>query len=221
MNEDAETFLALSGIQHYAYCKRQWSLIHVDDVWEENLLTTTGKLLHERAHDGAVRERRGDVLTVRGLWVVSRRLGISGVCDVVEFHVDPRGHPLANEDGLWAAVPVEYKRGKSKLMDADRLQLCAQALCLEEMLCADIPMGYLYYGATRSREEVAFTDSLRESVARLCDEMHRAYERSWSFPPKRSRRGCQSCSVREICLPKVSQRATVRRYLLDHAGEAP
>ena len=97
--------------------------------------------MHKRAHDEELRERRGDTLVVRGLSVHSRALGLSGKCDVVEFHKDTHGHPLAGEDGLWRAVPVEYKRGSSKANDADRLQLCAQALCLEEMLGADVPLG--------------------------------------------------------------------------------
>ena len=106
--------------------------------------------MHRRAHDEELRERRGDTIVVRGLAVHSRTLGLSGKCDVIEFRKDSGGHPLAGEDGLWRAVPVEYKRGRSKVSDADRLQLCAQALCLEEMLGADVPEGCLFYGEARA-----------------------------------------------------------------------
>ena len=130
---DEDEFLALSGIQHFAFCRRQWALIHIEQAWADNVLTAQGELMHKRAHDEELRERRGDTLVVRGLSVHSRALGLSGKCDVVEFRKNSHGHTLTGEDGLWRAVPVEYKRGSSKANDADRLQLCAQALCLEEM----------------------------------------------------------------------------------------
>ena len=141
-----EEFLALSGIQHFAFCRRQWALIHLEQAWVDNVLTAEGDLMHCRAHDEGLREHRGNVIVVRGLAVHSRALGLSGKCDVVEFHRDGEGHPLAGEDGLWRGVPVEYKRGRSKTGDADRLQLAAQALCLEEMLGCDVPAGFLFYG---------------------------------------------------------------------------
>ena len=191
---DEDRYLALSGIQHFAFCRRQWALIHIEQIWAENLLTVQGSLMHERAHDEAVRERRGSVLTVRGLSVHSRRLGIWGKCDVVEFHVDPKGHPLTGEDGLWRTVPVEYKRGSSKSIDADRLQLCAQAICLEDMFAEDIETGYLFYGKTRSRERVDMTNSLRSEVAKSFSEMHRLYERRY-VPRVRPFAACKSCSL--------------------------
>ncbi len=153
---DEDEFLALSGIQHFAFCRRQWALIHLEQAWADNVLTAEGDLMHRRAHDEELRERRGDILVVRGLAVHSRALGLAGKCDVVEFHKDESGHPLAGEDGLWRPVPVEYKRGRSKASDADRLQLAAQALCLEEMLGCDVLEGFLFYGETRSRERVEF-----------------------------------------------------------------
>lgn len=200
---DEDRYLALSGIQHFAFCRRQWALIHIEQIWAENLLTVQGSLMHERAHDEAVRERRGSVLTVRGLSVHSRRLGIWGKCDVVEFHVDSKGHPLTGEDGLWRTVPVEYKRGLPKSIDADRLQLCAQAICLEDMFAEDIETGYLFYGETRSRERVDMTDSLRSEVVQLFSEMHRLYERRY-VPRVRPFWACKSCSLAEHCMPKTS-----------------
>ena len=139
-----EDFLQLSGIQHFAFCRRQWALIHLEQQWQENLRTVEGGLLHSRAHDASLRERRGDTLILRGLAVFSPSLGLSGQCDVVEFHAVPDGVPIQGEDGLWQPYPVEYKRGKPKEHQADELQLCAQAMCLEEMLCCSIPEGSLY-----------------------------------------------------------------------------
>lgn len=203
--------LALSGIQHFAFCRRQWALIHIEQMWSDNVLTTQGSIAHERAHDEGLRERRGDVLTVRGLYVRSSELGIAGKCDVVEFHADVTGHPLYGEDGLWRAVPVEYKHGRSKEGDEDRLQLCAQAMCLEETFACDIKVGFLYYAATRSRERVLLTDKLRSSVRDAVAEMHRLYERRY-VPKVRASTSCRACSLAELCLPK-SCGASVAGYI--------
>ena len=146
-----EDYLQLSGLQHFAFCRRQWALIHVEQQWQENLRTVEGDLFHRRAHDEQLRERRGDTLILRGLSVASPTLGISGKCDVVEFHADPSGISLCGEEGLWVPFPVEYKRGAPKAHQADELQLCAQAMCLEEMLCCTIQAGALFYGETRRR----------------------------------------------------------------------
>ena len=125
-----EDFLQLSGLQHFAFCWRQWALIHIEQQWRENLRTVEGDLFHRRAHDEQARERRGDTLILRGLSVASPTLGLSGQCDVVEFHADPGGVPLRGEEGLWIPFPIEYKRGAPKTHRADELQLCAQAMCL-------------------------------------------------------------------------------------------
>lgn len=207
-----DDFLALSGIQHFAFCRRQWALIHLEQVWVENVLTTEGDLMHRRAHDDLLRERRGDTLVVRGLAVRSRALGLAGVCDVVEFHVDDRGVPLADEEGLWSPTPVEYKRGRSKVSDADRLQLCAQALCLEEMLGCDIPLGYLYYNETKSRERVNLDDELRAMVIDFAKEMHVVYARRHT-PKVKPFSACRSCSLLEVCVPRAVNRGTVADYV--------
>ena len=141
-----ENFLQLSGLQHFAFCRRQWALIHVEGQWAENLRTVEGSIMHTRAHDEKQRERRGDTLVLRDLPVFSPTLGVSGKCDVVEFRADPGGVPLQGEAGLWLPYPVEYKRGSPKSHDADRLQLCCQAMCLEEMLCCSVLEGSLFYG---------------------------------------------------------------------------
>lgn len=208
-----DEFLALSGVQHFAFCRRQWALIHIEQAWADNALTMQGIVMHDRAHDDEVRERRGDRIIVRGLRVHSAELGLSGICDVVEFHRCATGHPLSGEEGLWRAVPIEYKRGKSKPGNEDRLQLCAQAVCLEEMLGTDIPTGYLYYGETKSREEVALAESLRDQLNSAVEEMHRLYERGHT-PRVGSFGGCGSCSLREQCVPKLPKRDSVSDYIV-------
>ena len=156
-----EDWLQLSGLQHFIFCRRQWALIHIENQWAENFRTVDGSLMHENAHDSGFRESRGDVLIVRGLAVHSAQLGVSGQCDVVEFHRDPDGITLRGRAGLWRPYPVEYKRGRPKNGQADELQLCGQAMCVEEMLCCTIPEGALYYGETRHRVTIQFTPHLR------------------------------------------------------------
>ncbi|MEG1579272.1 MAG: CRISPR-associated protein Cas4, partial [Oscillospiraceae bacterium] len=146
-----EDFLQLSGLQHFVFCRRQWALIHIEQQWAENFSTVDGNLFHERAHDGSISEKRGDLLTTHELPIFSRVLGVSGKCDVVEFHRCEAGISLQKQAGFWQVYPVEYKRGKPKEHDGDELQLCCQALCLEEMLATEIPAGALFYGETRRR----------------------------------------------------------------------
>ena len=139
-----DEYLLISGIQHFAFCRRQWALIHIESQWTDNLYTVSGDLMHTRAHDQSLTEKRGDVIIARDMSVFSRTLKIRGKCDVVEFLRDGDGVSLFGRDGLWVPCPVEYKRGKPKSHDADRLQLCAQAICLEEMLlCPEIQTAFL------------------------------------------------------------------------------
>lgn len=211
-----DDFLALSGVQHFAFCRRQWALIHIEQLWADNGLTALGNVVHERAHNEELRERRGDTLIVRGLYVRSSTLGVSGKCDVVEFRKDATGHPLNGEDGLWRPVPVEYKHGRSKAGDEDRLQLCCQAMCLEEMFATDIASGCLYYASTRSREWVELTDELRSAVKAALDEMHRLYSRKY-VPKVKATKSCKACSLAELCLPKIAARS-VADYLDEAMG---
>lgn len=139
-----EDYLCLSGIQHYAFCVRQWALIHIENLWEENYLTASGRVLHNKAHSENKFEKRGNIIIVRGLKISSASLGISGECDVVEFHYNKNGVKLKNYEELYLPYPVEYKRGKPKIDNCDRLQLCAQAMCLEEMLSCSIEEGALF-----------------------------------------------------------------------------
>ena len=212
MTFSSEDLLPLSGLQHFAFCRRQWALIHLEQQWAENLRTVEGDLLHRRAHDEAARERRGSTLILRGLPIVSHTLGLSGQCDVVEFHADPSGVTLRGEEGLWRPYPVEYKRGKPKEHQADELQLCAQAMCLEEMLCCEISQGALFYGEPRRRTAVEFTPELRQAVRDFSQEMHQ-YARRGHTPKAKPTKSCNACSLRALCLPQLTRRGSVSAYL--------
>lgn len=207
-----EEFLQLSGLQHYSFCRRQWALIHIENQWAENYRTVDGNLMHERAHDREFRERRADRIVTRSVSIFSPELGISGQCDVLEYHRSKDGIPLAGQEGLWQPYPVEYKRGEPKESNADALQLCAQAMCLENMLCCEIQEGALYYGQTRRRERVAFTPELRCQVRQLLEEMHALYRRGHT-PKAKPSKSCNACSLRELCLPKLSKKKAVPDYL--------
>lgn len=211
-------FLALSGIQHFSFCPRQWALIHVEQQWQENLRTVEGQLMHARAHDAKQRERRGSTLILRDLSVFSQELGLSGKCDIVEFHLSPDGISLSGEQGAWLPYPVEYKRGEPKDGNADKLQLCAQAICLEEMLCCQIREGALFYGETRRRLPVTFDAELRHQVSSLSAEMHRLFDRGYT-PKAKPSKSCNACSLKELCLPKLIKRKTPSAYIKEHIGE--
>ena len=135
-----DDYRMISEIQHFAFCRRQWALIHLEQQWAENLLTTEGMLMHKRVHDENLSELRKDKLVIRGMRVVSHVLGCSGICDAVEFIRSEDGISLRGREGRWLVRPVEYKRGKPKKGQEDELQLCAQAMCLEEMLCCKIQL---------------------------------------------------------------------------------
>ena len=210
--------LQLSGLQHYAYCPRQWALIHLEQQWQENERTTDGHIFHTRAHDGPEHELRGDLLILRGLRVFSEKLGISGTCDVVEFHRQDDGVSLPGYEGNWQPYPVEYKRGSPREDTGDALQLCGQAMCLEEMLCCPIPEGALYYGEIRRRVTVSFSEELRGEVRRMLEEMHELFQRGYT-PKVKPAKHCNACSLRELCLPKLMKPRSVAAYLKDAMEE--
>ena len=204
MNYAEEDLIPLSAVQHVMFCERQCALIHVEQVWDENLFTAQGRIMHERVHDRD-RESRGDVRTERGLPLRSLRLGLIGKADVVEFH--------RTESGTWQPFPVEYKRGKTNIDVCDRVQLCAQAMCLEEMLSCEIEYGAIFYGRPRRRERVKLTAGLRERTESLTDELHRLYE-AGATPRAKYQKKCGSCSLYETCMPKVTGIAkNINHYL--------
>ena len=143
-----DEYLLISGIQHFAFCRRQWALIHIEHQWEENYRTADGTVMHRNVHDADFHEKRGNIVISRAMYVSSPRLGISGECDAVEFKKDDSGIELFGLEGKYSVTPVEYKRGVPNVYDSDAMQLTAQAICLEEMLCTEIQAGYLYYGET-------------------------------------------------------------------------
>ncbi len=212
-----EEYLMISGIQHYAFCKRQWALIHIEQQWEENLRTIDGKILHKNAHDSGFREKRGDVLITRGMQVASSVLGISGECDVVEFHKSENGISIGGLEGTYVVYPVEYKRGKPKENDIDRMQLAAQAMCLEEMLCCNIEKAFLYYGEIRHREIVILDQAIREKTVGLITEMHNVFQKRYTPKAKRTK-SCNACSLKNICLPEISQKSA-SQYIAEMLAE--
>ena len=206
-----EDFLLLSGLQHFCFCRRQWALIHIEQLWQENLETVEGNIVHEHCHNEAFFEKRGDILVTRGMRIFSRTLGVVGQCDVVEFYKNNSGALLSGHVGRWMPYPIEYKRGKIKSIDADRLQLCGQAICLEQMLGVCISKGAIYYHETNRREEVVFTDELREQVSKLLCEMHNYYLRGYT-PVTKPKSGCKACSLRDLCLPVICMKKDVDSY---------
>ncbi len=187
-----DELLDLSGLQHLSFCPRQWALIHLDSIWAENRFTIRGALFHERAHTDGYSVEHG-IVSDRGVYVRSLELGICGIADIVE-------HPIDEPAKL---VPVEYKVGKPKVEDWDRIQVCAQAMCLEEMFGVEIEEGALFYGKTRRRERVPLSGDLRENVATLCGKMHAIFE-SGVLPKAELSGKCKRCSLVDICMPESS-----------------
>lgn len=211
MVNDAD-FLMLSGLKHFRFCRRRWALVHLEQQWQENALTLEGHYMHERVHDDNFTELRGSVLLSRGMPVRSETLKITGECDMVELHKSEAGVPIQGRDGLWQVYPVEYKHGEPDERGADELQLCAQAMCLEEMFVTEIPEGAIYYGKTRHRMIVALTEDLRKQTKDALAEMHRLFVQRYT-PKAKWTRACKNCSLVEICLPKLEKRMTASEYV--------
>ena len=214
----SDDYLQMSGIQHFCFCRRQWALAYMEMQWSENLRTAEGRLAHQRCHDEESVEKRGDLLVVRGMRVQSKRLGLSGACDVVEFKRSSDGVDLQGYEGTWIPFPVEYKHGHEKENDADRLQLCAQAMALEEMLVCDIPQGSIFYIGTKRRERVIFTDELRHHAVKMAEEMHDYFRRGYT-PKVKVGTFCNACSLKELCVPKLCSRADPVKYIRQHMEE--
>jgi CRISPR-associated exonuclease Cas4 len=210
-----EDLLPLSGLQHMSFCERRWALIHLERQWEENFFTAEGKLLHDKAHSAEI-ESRPDVLVRRTLSLCSFRLGLSGQTDVVEFlpcGAGEAGLAIPRRKGLWRPYPIEYKRSRDKHGGfAYQIQLCAQALCLEEMLDTPVPRGAIFDAQTRRRVEVEFDDVLRRRVEQMAARMHAICE-SRKTPPAVYEKKCEGCSMKPVCLPSVAGCDRASRYL--------
>lgn len=193
----------ISALQHFLFCPRQCALIHIEQQWLENRLTVEGRILHERVHTSG-KESRRRLRIEFDVPIRSLRLGLAGRADIVEFH--------RQEEGSWLPLPVEYKRGRPKKDESDRVQLCAQALCLEEMLECRVPEGALYYGEKHRRFPVVFDQALRESVVATTRGVHNLLAAGRTPPPRYDSR-CESCSFLSFCLPKVATKKRVELYL--------
>ena len=209
-DEPIDDLIMISALQHYAFCPRQCALIHIEQIWTESGRTAEGRIMHDRVHDES-RESRGDVRIDYGVSIRSLRLGLIGKADVVEFHRRP--------DGSWLPFPVEYKRGKPKADDCDKVQLCAQAICLEEMLSVAIPAGALFYGQTRHRLDVVFDEGLRRETEEMARHARDLIASGRTPPPVYEKR-CKNCSLLAECLPKTIQKQrSVKSYLTRILGE--
>lgn len=212
-----EDLLSLSGIQHFAFCERQWALIHLEQAWQENVLTVEGHHVHERVDDPFYNETRGDLRIVRSVPVLSRSLGLQGVADLVEFHRVKNSSrdtvQLLDIVGYWVPRPVEFKRGKPKPDERDEVQLCAQAICIEEMMNTQIARGNLYYWQTRRKQAVEFTDTLRNRTKELAAQMHACFS-AGTTPIAIPSKSCSNCSLKEACQPKLAKkRHSVPEYI--------
>lgn len=195
----------LSRLQHYLYCPRQFALIELESIWQENRFTAEGQVLHQRVNE---REQttRGSIRTVSALHLASQQLGIEGVADVVEFH--------RQSDGCEQPFPIEYKRGKPKEHRADEVQLCAQALCLEEMLAIGVPDGALFYGETRRRQPVVFNDELRALTLQIIEACRQIVQTTRTPLAVYESKKCRGCSLMEQCHPKIlSEQGSVIKWL--------
>lgn len=212
MSINSVDLLNISGIQHFVFCRRQWALIHIEQQWVENLLTVSGKIAHQKVHNNTFSEKRRDIIISMGMPVSSDELGLTGVCDAVEFHKSDDGATLRGHEGTYRIVPVEYKYGEPKEDESDILQVAAQAVCLEEMFCTKIDELNLYYVRTRHRLKIAFDEDLRIRVKQIADEMRSYYKRRYT-PKVKTGKHCKACSLRDICLPAINKNRSVKEYI--------
>ncbi|AQT68715.1 CRISPR-associated protein Cas4 [Anaerohalosphaera lusitana] len=197
-----DELISISALQHYAFCPRQCGLIHIEQTWLENMFTAKGRVLHEKVHESD-NEVRSDLRIVRGLRIRSLRIGLVGQSDVVEFLRSETGIVLPGTEGLWQPFPVEYKRGKPKTDSSDSIQLCAQAMCLEEMLNVSIEKAAVFYGRPRKRFEVDVTDELREETVTVLKAI-RTMLTTGQTPKAKYSRKCKSCSLYARCMPRTT-----------------
>jgi CRISPR-associated exonuclease Cas4 len=209
--------LMLSGIQHYMFCARQWALIHIEQKWEDNRLTTEGSLLHQNVDNPFYRSVNNGVITLRGVHVASHELGLYGICDAIELQphcVDSQASYITHPHypGKWHPFPVEYKHGKPKINPCDKVQLAAQAISLEELYGVEIPCGAIFYFETRHREQISIDRDLRQTTVQLAQEMHELYSKGLT-PHASYQAHCRRCSLYNICSPEITVCSSVSNYL--------
>ena len=221
MYYDEEDMLMLSGIQHYMFCPRQWALIHIGQHWEENRLTAEGRLLHKNVDNPSYRQKNGDVVTLRSVPISSNTLGLYGYSDAIELiHSEDDTNCIVHlkYPGFWRPCPVEYKRGRAKPDARDKVQLAAQAICLEEQYEIRIDEAFLYYAETNRRESVSIDAELRNQTQQCADETHKVFK-SGVIPKAEKKRGCLNCSLFDVCMPEMESRPKVNHYLKKYLYE--
>ena len=209
--DESRELFPLSWLSQYGYCKRRCSLLALEQIWQENEYTAAGRIQHKRVHTGRT-EQRGDAIHIYEMPVFSRRLGVSGFCDRVEAHPSPSGASIPYGEGKYTFYPVEYKHGVVRDEEEYHLQLCAQAICLEEMFQTNIPVGHLYYGESRRRTHVEFTDKLREDVKKMAEEMHNLFQKGYT-PNVKPAKHCKACSLNDLCVPRLQRTKKAREYI--------
>lgn len=212
-----DDLLMLSGIQHFAFCPRQWGLIHIEQQWQENHLTVEGRWLHRKVDNPHAIERNKNVVHLRSVALVSHELGFSGIADLLELTAaqDQNNNTIEvpKYPGKWTVYPIEYKHGKPKHDDVDEVQLCAQAMCLEEMYGIVIHEGAFFYESIRRRFPIVFTNELREQVRNYSSMMHEIFDLGIT-PQAEFHSHCRSCSLNDKCFVNSMKRATsVNHYL--------
>ena len=210
-----DDMLMLSGIQHFRFCPRQWALIHLDQKWDENRLTTEGEIQHKRVDDPFYRQKCGDWIVLRSVNLASYELGLYGVADIIELRpCDDAENSIMHPKypGKWMPVPVEYKHGKNKQNEIDEVQLVAQAMCLEEMYSINVSYGSFFYWELRHRIDVETTPRLRDIVRKCSNEMHEIFKKG-ILPNASLRKSCKNCSLSDICMPQIENCSTVNQYL--------
>lgn len=211
-----DEYLMLSGIQHFQFCKRQWGLIHIEQQWADNEATAHGQILHQKADNPYIKEKRKNIITSRAMHVSSKVLGLYGILDVVEFHKDEDGVALKGKRGKWLPTIVEYKRGKPKRDTRDIVQLVAQTICLEETLGCHIEIGCLYYHSVNHKMVIEITEALRQEVFDLAGQMHYYYDNK-IIDKAEYFKNCPLCSLVDICIPRLSKKSrNVDNYIKHH-----
>ena len=208
-----DDYLLLSGIQHFLFCPRQWALIHLEQIWHDNGYTAEGQVLHKKADQPFLKEKRNGLIVSRAMAVSSKTLGLSGVLDVIEFVQSDEVVELKDRQGRWLPIIVEYKRGKKKKYEYDNVQLMAQAICIEEDFSIQMDYGYIYYAQTDSREKILFTAALRQLTRETAQKMHQIYTNKY-IPAASYFRNCQLCSLYDECRPRLTKRSkSVSNYV--------